>query len=299
MIESKKNKALIQQLLSCFDAGEKAADCFPAFCPVSWRSYLEGFLASTDFAQAFFLTRHLQETRDELQKKCHQQLFYPCLLLVLSLLGTILFSRFVFPAMIRMAEGFDTDTAGLKILQNLLQVFSIGLIALILAGSLLLLYALAPSRMVSTYQLLEKILPGNLWTAYTSIDFGRFLLETIRTGMPTARSLTMLEHLSTSPLVAALANTVHQALNQGCRFNDAIAQKGLDPLLPRFLKLAIYASSPIVMLEQYQTMALARYEARIHRLTRIIQAIAYAGIGILIVIIYRILLMPISILGSL
>ena len=111
MIESKKNKALIQQLLSCFDAGEKAADCFPAFCPVSWRSYLEGFLASTDFAQAFFLTRHLQETRDELQKKCHQQLFYPCLLLVLSLLGTILFSRFVFPAMIRMAEGFDTDTA--------------------------------------------------------------------------------------------------------------------------------------------------------------------------------------------
>ena len=117
--------------------------------------------------------------------------------------------------------------------------------------------------------------------------------------MPTARSLTMLEQLSTSPLVAALAHSVHQALNQGCRFNDAIAQKGLDPLLPRFLKLAIYASSPIVMLEQYQTMALARYEARIHRLTRIIQAIAYAGIGILIVIIYRILLMPISILGSL
>ena len=72
MIESKKNKALIQQLLSCFDAGEKAADCFPAFCPVSWRSYLEGFLASTDFAQAFFLTRHLQETRDELQKNAFQ-----------------------------------------------------------------------------------------------------------------------------------------------------------------------------------------------------------------------------------
>ncbi len=299
MIESKKNKDLIHNLLTCFDAGEKAADCFPAFCPSSWRSYLEGFLASTDFSKAFFLTRRLQETRERLQKKCRSQLFYPCLLLVLSLFGTILFSRFVFPAMIQMAAGFDADTAGLIVLQNFLEIFATGLILVVMAGMIIALYALAPAHITDTYQRVDRLLPNNLWCAYTSIDFGRFLLETIRTGMPTARSLTMLEQFTASPLIAWLAHNVNLSLKQGTPFTDAICQPGLDPLLPRFLRLAIYASSPVEMLEQYQTMAQARYEARIKALTQLVQAIAYAGIGLLIVLIYQVLLMPVNILGSL
>lgn len=299
MIESKKNTDIIHTLLGCFDAGRKAADCFRSFCPPSWRSYLSGFLTTADFARAFALTRRLLETRTSLQKQCRQRLFYPSLLLVLSLLGTILFCRYVFPAMIQMAAGFHSSTASLEMLQRLLELISFSMILIISAALPLMIYATGKNRIAHTYLKLDAIFPDNLWTAYTSIDFARFLLETIRTGIPTAQALTMLEQLSTSPLIATLAHRVKQSLKEGKKLNEAVCQRGLDPLLPRFLKLAIYAGSPIEMLEQYQTIALARYSARLNAVTISMQIAAYVSIGILVVLIYQILLMPINILGSL
>ena len=62
------------------------------------------------------------------------------------------------------------------------------------------------------------------------------------------------------------------------------------------MKLAVYSGNAEEMLKGYLEMSEEKGRLRIERITRSIQAASYACIGIVLILIYQILMMPLQIL---
>lgn len=227
-----------------------------------------------------------------------KNLAYPLLMLGVSLAGILIFNTFCFPAMLSMMEGFAPADFSLTAMADLLKISSYCMLVLLAAAASFSIYLLPPQNRVRTYERLCQMPLGSLWVQYESLDFARFLTESLHAGLATQQAMTLFSRLSFHPLAADLAQKTEKALQEGESLDAAMQRPEFDPLLPRFLRLAAYVDEPAALLESYIDMGTKRLEARIHRLLKILEGISYACIGYMVILVYQVLMLPLNLLGS-
>jgi competence protein ComGB len=227
-----------------------------------------------------------------------KNLAYPLLMLAVSLAGILVFNTFCFPAMLSMMEGFAPADSSLTAMAALLRISSYSMLALLAAAAFLGICLLPSKNRVKAYERLCRTPLGSLWVQYESLNFARFLTESLRAGLATQQAMTMFSSLSFHPLAADLARKTEKALQEGESLDAAMQGPEFDPLLPRFLRLAAYVEEPADLLESYLEMGTKRLEARIHRLLKVLEGISYACIGYMVILVYQVLMLPLNLLGS-
>ena len=100
--------------------------------------------------------------------------------------------------------------------------------------------------------------------------------------------------LPNRPVVSYIAANLDASMRQGESLEEAADTALLESSLSRFMKTAVYSSDCERMLEGYLEMTRVRTETQIRRFSRTVQFVSYLMIGIMIVLMYRLLLMPVN-----
>ncbi len=296
LLASGKSCRAFAEIKRRLENGEEAASFFQEYCPKEYRGYFSGFLQTLPFRECLSLAIAIAEGDRKERKEIRQKLFYPCAMVAASTAGIFLFTEFCFPPLVSMAESFHGEIDQYVFIQNLLKTGCMILSMVLLAISVLAIWFFPESRQKQGYLLLQKVLPDSLLVQYVTMDFIRFFQQCLSGNIPTRRSLHLLETISRKPVIRFLAEEIEKELLAGNPLEQAVDLPCLDPALARFMKLAVYSGNAEEMLKGYLEMAEEKIRLRIAGITRTIQAGSYACIGVLLILIYQILMMPLQIL---
>lgn len=295
LLEDARSGKAFGEIRNRLSSGESLSDFFPSLCPGTYRTYLSGFLRCLNFADSLALCSEVVSGERAQRKEYLNGLFYPCLMFLCTLFGVILFNEVCFPPLLSMMESFHVESQYYTLIRILIRILSGAVIVLILIFLALLAIARSSRWQVKAYRFISKYRPSSIYTQYETTDFIRFFLQCIRMKVPTKESIRILRAVEHKPVIRFLAKTMEQALLAGDTFESAVDMPWLDPSLIRFMKIALYSSEMETMLEGYLEMSRERSRRQCRRITRMVQILSYASIGVVLVLVYQILMLPMMI----
>ena len=298
LLETPGNRDAFRHIISRLEQGELPDRFFPSVCPRVYRSYLSGFLSCLPFSEALQLCIEIVAGEEAQRKEYVQGLFYPCMMLLCTIAGVTLFNEFCFPPLLSLMENFHTAHADYTVLRITIRVIGIITAVILIGGGALLIWCTRETHRIGVYVFFAKHLPSSIYVQYESTDFIRYFLQCIRMRVPTKESLQILQAVPHRPVIRFLAGVLERCLRFGEPFSKALDMPWLDPTLIRFMKIAFYSSEMESMLEGYLQMSKERSRRQCKRITRAVQILSYAAIGVIIILIYQIMLLPMKLLGS-
>ena len=296
LIEEDTNRDVLSAIRERLDEGEDITAVFPQYCSSLYRKHLTGFLRILSFPESLQLSTAIISTRGSLRRETLRELFYPSVLMSGTYLGIVLFNELCFPPLIRMMESFRLSPARWLAVQTLLRTVSILSGLLLIACTAVLLYFTRRKNIVRGYAVLLRFLPSSLPVLYVSVDFVRCFRQCVRLSLPTKQSLEILQELPERPLLKSLSSQIAQSLHEGTGFLQAMECPGLDRTLLRFLRIAVMSSEMDEMLDAYIDYSEERIRQRCRRVSRIIQVSSYALIGMIIILVYQVLMLPLTLM---
>ena len=298
LLETPLNERVFTHIRSLLEEGKQPLDFFPQLCPKQYQPYLSGFLHCLSFSDALCLCVDVVTGEEAQRKEYVKGLLYPCLMFLCTIIGVALFNEFCFPPLLSLMEGFHVSSGDYAGLRLFLRIITAAVALLLICGILLWAFLSKPSRQVKGYIFLASRFPSSMYVQYESTDFIRFFLQCIRMKVPTKESLDILSSLPNRPVIVFLAEVMKQSLLNGETFRQAVEMPWLDPSLIRFMRIAYYSFEMEGMLEGYLEMSRLRSQRQCARITRFVQFLSYAAIGLIVILIYQIMLLPMKLLAG-
>ena len=299
LIEQKHNREAFAAIRNELEQGRALDSFFPAYLPKKCRVYAEGFLHWLPFQTALSLAFEMSSSEQKLRHEVVRQLAYPILLLAGTITGILLFSRYCFPPIITMMSGFHVPLDSFVILQKTAALTGFVGLGIMLGCVIITGLIQNPARRIRAYETLLKYIPDSLWTEYESIVFVRFFSQCLARKISTRQAMELLQNMAHRPITAHIAAVLNTSLNRGDPFVQAASTPLLESALLRFIRIAASGAGMEAMLSGYLETAGDRLNRRCRRLTRAMQLVAYALVGLIVIMMYQILLLPLSIMTNL
>lgn len=297
IIKNNKNKVLINQMIRQLDKGEKISEILAIYLDNNIKSYLLSFMKFLPFKQALNLTMKIYKVEKSNKNKVIKELKYPLTMLVTSIIALILFNFFAFDGLIEFAESFDQDLSNIYLLRNIVIVIVFSIFTLSILGIIFWFFIKNQNKLITTYVILCNYIDLSFFVEFITADFMRFYYECYKVGLKTKDTINVLKSMSNKPLIAFIANNVENSLLSGQGLKEAIASKFIDNKLVRFINLATYTDGFDLMVKQYLENTDKQYYKRCQIITKIVTIFSYLMISSLIIIVYQIILIPLSIIG--
>ncbi|MBQ6489658.1 MAG: type II secretion system F family protein [Solobacterium sp.] len=298
VLEDERNTECFAKMRSQLENGEPGDRVMTDFCPDKYRRYLEGFIQVLPVKKALGLSIRMANARQASRKQYLSQAAYPLSMFLLMLCGCLLFSEFCFPALLSMMEGFRIDLSFYSRIASAVRLVSSSLLAFVIIVLILTAVCTRRKYRIKAYCFIASkgILP--VIREYVSARFILFYTQCIEMDLHTMQSLQILKSLDSQPLIRMLAAGMDEALRDGNAFEEAMHSRYLDPSLYRFMRIAVHTEGAGNMMNSYLQMSSLRMQRKLKRYSEVIRLVSYAGVGVMLIIVYRILMMPLSVLSD-
>ncbi len=285
----------VQIALSC---GFSVESFLAKYLPKVVQPHFKALTQFMTFGSALELSLKMVKYDQQTRKKLVTSLLIPALLLIGSIIGIQLFAIYCFPMLLNLMQSFDVDTQYLSLLGNVITIaaYALLIILVLLCGTII--YFKQSKRIVLGYILLTHTPFGKIFTHFISGQFAFYFNECSKLGNKTQATLIMIQKIKKKPLLVFLAFHIEQALISGERMEDAISHRYMDHSLRKFIQIAIYSSSLNDMLDSYIVQNQLKGAMMCKRIIRRLTTISYGVVGLLIILIYQVLLLPLTILGQ-
>ena len=296
VLEDEHNAECFAMMRRQLENGEPGDRVMTDFCPDRYRRYLEGFIPVLPVKEALGLSIRMANARQASRKQYLSQAAYPLSMFLLMLCGCLLFSEFCFPALLSMMAGFRIDLSFYSRVAAAVRLISAFLLGIVIAALIIAAVCTSRKYRIRAYCFIasKNLLP--IIREYVSARFILFYTQCIEMDLHTMQSLQILKSLDSQPLIRMLACGMDDALRDGNAFEEAMHSRYLDPSLYRFMRIAVHTEGAGNMMNSYLQMSSLRMQRKLKRYTEVIRFISYAGVGIMLIIVYRILMMPLSVL---
>jgi type II secretory pathway component PulF len=298
MLNEGKRSPVWEEIRKHLINGEETGSFMSQYLRKEQAFYFRCFASFLPFQESLSVTMDIIRMRREARDKLCRGLFYPLTLLAATIAGVFLFDRTILPNMTSLMHTFAMEKGNEMILPKIFEVSSMGLVAAVLAGVIAGMYFLSPQHIADTYRFLAVRMPDSLLVQYASLDFARVFRECTSVKLSTRQSIAVMKQLTDRPLVPFIAGEMEKSFLAGETMKDAVLSPYLEKKLARFIRLAVYAGRTEEMLGAYLAMSEKRTERRVRQLTVWIQLLAYIWIGIMLVLIYEVLMTPLSMLRN-
>ncbi len=296
ILADENNQECFRIIRQRLEQGEEAGLVFSEYCPKQLAAYTEGFMRTLPFSEALPLAVMMSEAGKRSAKQYFGKAVYPGAMFLMMLAGALCFTEICFPALIDMMKGFHTDISMFSAAAGIIRTVTILAFILILFSAGTVLYCLQKEKQAAVY----RRFAGKRWfrviVEYASAQFIVFYSQCLKMDLHTRECVTVIRTMKHHPVIAWMAEVLDESLLNGECFDMAMSQKAFDPVLCRFLRIAARSDDVSVMMDSYLQMADQRMMKKCRRLSAVLQMAAYAGCGILLVIVYQILMMPLSVL---
>lgn len=237
----------------------------------------------------------LYEKRLEYTKRFTQILRYPTLLVAIFSFVFFFIQHSVLPNLLTLFQ--QNDSNGISIVISFISIFYYGFVLLLIACIIISFLWKHVQRKLPIIQQLKvlKIIPiyRNYLKLSTSFQFATHFGSLLRTGLSIKDVLKILSKQQKLPILAYYATNIINGLNQGQQVSILMEQfTFINPQLASIFHKNSNTESLVKDLSTYSTIITDELNQKIMKVITYIQPIFFSLLGIIIILIYLSLLLP-------
>ena len=266
--------------------------------PKGYRRYFNNFIRYLPVLESMRISVELATHEEKMKQKMMKDMVYPVVMLFVMFIGMYLFNGFVFPQMMTLMTSFEINVTSYYFLRSFIQLLSWLVTILLVVGLLLWVVFQEPNRKCWLYRVLVKYVPDSLMVQKASAEFARYFLECVRVRISTIQTMKILLDIKEKPLVGLIARELNESLSKGESFEETLHTPYVEHALQQFFQIAIHGSNCEKMLEGYLVMNQQRHIKQVRIFTRSVQLLCYGAIGLILLVVYQILMLPMQMLQN-
>lgn len=298
ILKTKRNECRITQVLEKLEQGQTFKEAFSLLLPHCYRRYFNNFIRYLPVLESMRISVELASHEEKMKQKMMKDMVYPVVMLFVMFIGMYLFNGFVFPQMMTLMTSFEINVSSYYFLRSLIQLLSWLVTILFVVGMLLWVVFQEPNRKCWLYRVLVKYVPDSLMVQKASAEFARYFLECVRVRISTKQTMKILLDMKEKPLVRLIAQELNDALSKGESFEVTLHTPFVEHALQQFFQIALHGSNCEKMLEGYLVMNQQRHIKQVRIFTRSVQLSCYGAIGLILLVVYQILMLPMQMLQN-
>ena len=298
ILKTKRNERRITHVLEKLEQGQTFKEAFSLLLPHCYRRYFNNFIRYLPVLESMRISVELATHEEKMKQKMMQDMVYPVVMLFVMFIGMYLFNGFVFPQMMTLMTSFEINVSSYYFLRSLIQLLSWLVTILFVVGMLLWVVFQEPNRKCWLYRVLVKYVPDSLMVQKASAEFARYFLECVRVRISTKQTMKILLDMKEKPLVRLIAQELNDALSKGESFEVTLHTPFVEHALQQFFQIALHGSNCEKMLEGYLVMNQQRHIKQVRIFTRSVQLSCYGAIGLILLVVYQILMLPMQMLQN-
>ena len=298
MISNKANEMLFEKVNEHLVNGEAIESFFAYYLKDEYAKYFNCFIGFEPLNISLALTLDIVNEAKDVNKMYLNNLTYPCVTFIITIVGVYLFNLTVFKSMISMMNSFNVSLDHLMVVQMFINVLSNVFLLVIFILLVLFLWFKRPEKQVIAYKFINKYLKINTLNSFISADFCRILKQCHKQGLSTKESMEIIANISHKPILSYIASYINQQLLSGETIENALCNQYLDKSLYRFLIVAISTSSLDKMIDSYLMINELKVKEECKKLSIFFKIFSYLIIAIILIFVYQLLLSPINIIAS-
>ncbi len=227
-----------------------------------------------------------------LWKESLKELFYPFILFVFSFFMILFFDDYILPQM-SAYTGSDHNP-----LISFLKILYFILFFMILMGFIFLVY-LNRASLDKKRSWMSKAAGMPLFRQMNSLQFSRILQSLLNKGISTQECFEIMYTMDFNPFIYCSVDHVLKALNHGQTLEKAFESCiFFDSVFIKLTRLGLFSGSLERVLVLYNQTTMNLIREKIHKICIWIQAFSYFGVGIVVMVVYQVLLMPLEMFNS-
>ena len=298
ILKTKRNERRITHVLEKLEQGQTFKEAFSLLLPHCYRRYFNNFIRYLPVLESMRISVELATHEEKMKQKMMKDMVYPVVMLFVMFIGMYLFNGFVFPQMMTLMTSFEINVSSYYFLRGLIQLLSWLVTILFVVGMLLWVVFQEPNRKCWLYRVLVKYVPDSLMVQKASAEFARYFLECVRVRISTKQTMKILLDMKEKPLVRLIAQELNDALSKGESFEVTLHTPFVEHALQQFFQIALHGSNCEKMLEGYLVMNQQRHIKQVRIFTRSVQLSCYGAIGLILLVVYQILMLPMQMLQN-
>lgn len=298
ILKTKRNERRITQVLEKLEQGQTFKEVFSLLLPHCYRRYFNNFIRYLPVLESMRISVELATHEEKMKQKMMKDMVYPVVMLFVMFIGMYLFNGFVFPQMMTLMTSFEINVSSYYFLRSLIQLLSWLVTILFVVGMLLWVVFQEPNRKCWLYRVLVKYVPDSLMVQKASAEFARYFLECVRVRISTKQTMKILLDMKEKPLVRLIAQELNDTLSKGESFEVTLHTPFVEHALQQFFQIALHGSNCEKMLEGYLVMNQQRHIKQVRIFTRSVQLSCYGAIGLILLVVYQILMLPMQMLQN-
>lgn len=298
ILKDTKNALIFNEIENRLRSGDSLTNFFYFYLPKNISDYFSGFIRYMSFIAALSTSIQIIKNEEKNRLEIMKGMLYPTLLLLGMICGIWIFNETILPNMITLMAGFSLDSNIYMSMQEIIRIVSILFMILVVVSFVIIFIGLMHNNIVRTYCLISTLFPNSIMIQYASEQFAQFFLECQKRNISTKKALQILSKIHNKPLVSYIAQSMDQHLSKGESIQEAMKVTHVEEALLRFFTVALYASDCEGMLKGYLEMVKIRKTNAIKKYSRNVQLFSYSVIGVVLIFVYRILMMPMSMLQN-
>ena len=298
ILKTKRNERRITHVLEKLEQGQTFKEAFSLLLPHCYRRYFNNFIRYLPVLESMRISVELATHEEKMKQKMMKDMVYPVVMLFVMFIGMYLFNGFVFPQMMTLMTSFEINVSSYYFLRSLIQLLSWLVTILFVVGMLLWVVFQEPNRKCWLYRVLVKYVPDSLMVQKASAEFARYFLECVRVRISTKQTMKILLDMKEKPLVRLIAQELNDALSKGESFEVTLHTPFVEHALQQFFQIALHGSNCEKMLEGYLVMNQQRHIKQVRIFTRSVQLSCYGAIGLILLVVYQILMLPMQMLQN-
>ena len=298
ILKTKRNERRITYVLEKLEQGQTFKEAFSLLLPHCYRRYFNNFIRYLPVLESMRISVELATHEEKMKQKMMKDMVYPVVMLFVMFIGMYLFNGFVFPQMMTLMTSFEINVSSYYFLRSLIQLLSWLVTILFVVGMLLWVVFQKPNRKCWLYRVLVKYVPDSLMVQKASAEFARYFLECVRVRISTKQTMKILLDMKEKPLVRLIAQELNDALSKGESFEVTLHTPFVEHALQQFFQIALHGSNCEKMLEGYLVMNQQRHIKQVRIFTRSVQLSCYGAIGLILLVVYQILMLPMQMLQN-
>ena len=294
LVRNRKNSEVVDYVLSRLKIGDCIEDILLSFKdPVC--KQLVFYISFIPMHEALRIAIDMVTFEKEIKKSLSKALVYPCFLIVFSTLILFLFSYVILPTLVSMIDvGNHMVIVVISIMNKVIIVFYIVVVIFVS----IFMFCYFQKRILSFWKIMHVLHCDFILQKYTTYVFSQYLFVLLSHGVSTKRSMEILSRFEDKPLVQFVGKLLDEQLLQGVSFSSVMHNEFLDNTFCMICQLGYQTNTFIHSLVEYKEVIEMWLRNSIQKLSIGIQFVAYGCIGMIVILVYQIMLLPLSLFES-
>ncbi len=249
-------------------------------------------------SQSIVLVNTQQKKREGLRKQLIGKVSYQLILVVASGAILILFDRYVLPMMASSVGEATSRTDNLIKMFDILNKVLVVLFVVVVIALVFFLMVRLGHKETYLWMFLHQFNKDKIIKDYVAYRFAIKLNCLLQQGVPLIEAINIIRYDRQDSMVALLAHHFDESLVSGVEFEDSLDNEMFPSDFHSMCMWGLKGENFSEALTDYEVLYEADLERRLKTMSTILQAVCYGFTGLIIVMAYQVLMLPLEMLEA-